>query len=100
MRIRSAIRLLTATVLVAAMCTTTGWAAAAAAPSPTGSISVQSSGRELPADTRFYVDPTSEAAHQAVTEAHIDQLRDEIIRLRERMDGEPSGRGQALSGDQ
>jgi voltage-gated potassium channel len=41
-----------------------------------------------------------EVAHQAATEAHIDQLRDEIVRLRERMDREPIGGGQALSGDQ
>jgi voltage-gated potassium channel len=27
-----------------------------------------------------------DVAHQAATEAHIDQLRDEIIRLREQMD--------------
>lgn len=41
-----------------------------------------------------------EVAHQAATEAHIDQLRDEIIRLRERMDREPISGRQALSGDQ
>ncbi|CAN5353490.1 potassium channel family protein [soil metagenome] len=41
-----------------------------------------------------------EVAHQAVTEAHIDALRDEIIRLRERMDAGPVPGSQALSGDQ
>ena len=66
MRIRSTLRLLTATVLVVGMCTTTGWATAAASPAaPSGSAS---SGRELAPNTRFYVDPGSEAAHQAVTD--------------------------------
>jgi voltage-gated potassium channel len=41
-------------------------------------------------------------AQQAATSEHIDQLRDEIIRLRERMDREqaPSNGVQAVSGDQ
>src|ERR1700712_2466916 len=60
-RIRSAIRLLTTAVLAAGMCTT-GWTTAAA------SANGSTSGRELRANTRFYVDPGSEAAHQAVTD--------------------------------
>ncbi len=64
MRIRSAIRLLTATVLVAGMCSATSGVAAASPATTSG----QPGGRELAANTRFYVDPSSEAAHQAVTD--------------------------------
>ncbi len=41
-----------------------------------------------------------EVAHQAATVEQIDLLRDEIVRLRERMDREPTLGGQAVSGDQ
>ena len=67
MRIRSAIPLLTAAVLAVGMCTITGGGVAAATPAAT-TTSSPTIGRQLAANTRFYVDPGSEAAHQAVTD--------------------------------
>jgi endoglucanase len=49
------------------MCTITGGGVAAAAPAAT-TTSSPTIGRQLAANTRFYVDPGGEAAHQAVTD--------------------------------
>jgi endoglucanase len=65
MHIRTALRLTLATVLV------TGLSVAMAGPA-----SASAPGRTLAANTRFYVDPSSEAAQQAVTDLLHHQVAD------------------------
>jgi endoglucanase len=64
-RIPSPRRLLLATVLAASLATMTTGSAFAGAPAAAAAPTVS---RALAANTRFYIDPASEAAHQAVTD--------------------------------
>jgi endoglucanase len=66
MHIRTATRLLLATVLVTGLGVATAGPASASTPA----------GRTLAANTRFYVDPASEAAQQAVTDLLHHQVAD------------------------